>query len=44
MVIFKPKENKFVGDLKIQLCGKRPHPTESVTLVGNIMLMIFPLN
>ena len=30
MVIFKSKQNKFEGDLKIQLCGKRLYPTESV--------------
>ena len=30
MVIFKSKHNKFEGDLKIKLCGKRLYPTESV--------------
>ena len=30
MVIFKAKQKKFEGDLKIKLCGKRLHPTESV--------------
>ena len=30
MVIFKSKQNKFEGDLKIQPCGKRLYPTESV--------------
>ena len=28
MVIFKSKQNKFEGDLKIKLCGKKLHPTE----------------
>ena len=55
MVIFKSKQNKFEGDLKIKLRGKRLNPTESVKYLGvyigtyltlpyNIMLMIFPLN
>ena len=53
MVIFKSKQKKFEGDLKIKWSGKRLYPTESVkylgwklilTLVGNIMLMIFLLN
>ena len=54
MVIFKSKQNKFEGDLKIKLCGKTLYLTESVkylgvkidtiTLVGNITLMISPLN
>ena len=49
VVIFKSKQKKFEGDLKFKLCGKRLHPTESVkklmqTLVGNITLMVFPLN
>ena len=53
MVIFKSKQKKFEGDLKIKLCGKKLHPTESVkylgveidtNLLGNIMLMILPLN
>ena len=30
MIIFKSKQNKFEGDLKIKLCGKRLYPTESV--------------
>ena len=30
MVIFKSKQKKFEGDLKIKLCGKRLYPTESV--------------
>ena len=54
MVVFKSKQNKFEGDLKIKLCGKTLYLTESVKylgvkigtipLVGNITLMIFPLN
>ena len=31
MVISKSKRNKFEGDLKAKLCGKRLYPTESVT-------------
>ena len=34
MVIFKSKQKKFEGDLKIRLCGKRPYPTESVKYLG----------
>ena len=30
IVIFKSKEKKFEGDLKIKLCGKGLYPTESV--------------
>ena len=30
MIIFKPNQKKFEGDLKIKLCGKRLYPTESV--------------
>ena len=30
MVIFKSKQKKFEGDLKIKLCGKILYPTESV--------------
>ena len=30
MVIFKSKQNKFEGDLKLKLSGKRLYPTESV--------------
>ena len=30
MLIFKPKQKKFEGDLKIKLSGKRLYPTESV--------------
>ena len=30
MVTFKSKQNKFEGDLKIKLSGKRLYPTESV--------------
>ena len=34
MVIFKCKQKKCEGDLKIQLSGKRLHPTESVKYLG----------
>ena len=34
MVIFKSQQNKFEGDLKIKLCGKRLYPTESVKYMG----------
>ena len=34
MVIFKSKQKKFEGDLKIKLSGKRLHPTESVKYLG----------
>ena len=34
MVIFKSKQNKFDGDLKITLCGKRLYSTESVKYLG----------
>ena len=34
MVIFKFKQKKFEGDLKIKLCGKRLYPTESVKYLG----------
>ena len=34
MVTFKSKQNKFEGDLKIKLCGKRLYPTESVKYLG----------
>ena len=34
MVIFKSKQNKFEGDLKIKLCGKRLYPTKSVKSLG----------
>ena len=30
MVIFKSKQNKLEGDLKIKLCGKRLYLTEGV--------------
>ena len=30
MVIFKSRQKKFEGDLKIKFCGKRPYLTESV--------------
>ena len=53
MVIFKSKQKKFEGDLKIKLCGKRLYPTESVKYLGvkidtnfswQYQLMISPLN
>ena len=34
MVIFKSKQKKFEGDLKIKLCGRRLYPTESVKCFG----------
>ena len=34
MVIFKSNQKKFEGDLKIELCGKRLYPTESVKYLG----------
>ena len=34
MVIFKSKQKKFEGDLKIKLCDKRLYPTESVQYLG----------
>ena len=34
MVIFKSKQRKFEGDLKIKLCGKILYPTESVRYLG----------
>ena len=34
IVIFKSKQKKFEGDLKIRSLGKRPYPTESVKYLG----------
>ena len=34
MVIFKSKQKKFEGDLKIKLSGKRLYPTESAKYLG----------
>ena len=34
MVIFKSKQKKLEGDLKMKLCGKRLCPTESVKYLG----------
>ena len=34
MVIFRSKQNKFEGDLKIKLCGKRLYPTKNVKYLG----------
>ena len=33
MVIFKSKQKKFEGDLKMKLCGKRLYHTESVKYI-----------
>ena len=34
MVIFKSKQNKLEGDLKMKLCSKRLYPTGSVKCLG----------
>ena len=34
MIIFKSKQKKLEGHLKIKLCGKRLYPTESVKYLG----------
>ena len=34
VIIFESNQNKFEGDLKIKLCGKRLYPTESVKYLG----------
>ena len=34
MVIFKSKQKKLEGELKIKLCRKRLYPTESVKYLG----------
>ena len=34
MVIFKSKQKKFEGDLKIKLCGTRLYLTESLIYLG----------
>ena len=34
MIIFKSKQKKLEGDLKIKSCGKRLYPTESVKYLG----------
>ena len=47
MVIFKSKQKKFEGDLKIKFCGKRLFPTESVKYLGvkiNTNLLAIKLN
>ena len=53
MVIFKSKQKKLEGDLKIELCGKDYILLKVWNtwvwkliqiLLGSIMLMIFPLN
>ena len=33
-MIFKSKQKKFEGDLKVRLCNKRLYPTESVEYLG----------
>ena len=53
IIVFKYKQNKFEGDLKIKLCGKRLYILLKVSnawvwkliqiLVGSTMLMIFIL-
>ena len=52
MVIFKFKQKKFEGDLKVRLCSKRLHPKEIFkylgvkrmqNLVGNVRFMIILL-
>ena len=34
MIIFKSKQKKLGGDLKIKLCGKKLYPTDSVKYLG----------
>ena len=34
MLIFKSKQKKLEGGLKIKLCSKRLYPTESVKYLG----------
>ena len=34
MVIFKSKQKKFEGNLRVRLCDKRLYPTESVKYLG----------
>ena len=34
MVIFKSKQKRIEGDLKIKLCAERLYPTESVKYQG----------
>ena len=34
MIIFKFRQNKFDGDLKMKLCGKRLQSIESVKYLG----------
>ena len=36
MEIFKSKQEKFEGDLKIKLCGKRLYPTVSVKYLQSV--------
>ena len=45
MVIFKSKQKKFEGYLKIKSCSKRLYTSVKIdTDLCNIMLMIYPLN
>ena len=37
MVIFKSKQKKFEGDLKIKLCGKRLYPTSPLFKQNSIL-------
>ena len=34
MVIFKSKQKKFEGDLKVRLCGEKLYPKEGVKYLG----------
>ena len=34
MVVFKPQQKRFEGDLKVRLCGKRLYLTESIKCLG----------
>ena len=44
MVIFKSKQKKFEGDLKLKLCGKRLYPTESIKYLGVKLIQILIRN
>ena len=41
MATFESKQNKFEGDLKIKLCGKRLYRTESVKYLGEKIYINF---
>ena len=52
-MIFKSKQKKFEGDLKVRLCGKRLYPAETLRYLGvkidanlnwHVKLMIFLLH